>query len=50
MKNSPQMHNEMKLGFLYYTDDAETLNIRADPKTGKEITPKTRAAAANKFG
>jgi thiol-disulfide isomerase/thioredoxin/mono/diheme cytochrome c family protein len=35
--NGPQTHDEMMQGFLFYTDDAEHLDIRVDPKTGKEI-------------
>jgi hypothetical protein len=44
VKNGPQTHNEMMQGFFFYTDDAESLNIRVDPKTGKEITTDTRPA------
>ena len=47
VKNGPQTHNEMMQGFFFYTDDAESLNVRVDPKTGKEILPETKATAAN---
>ena len=30
-------HDEMMQGFFFYTADTENLNIRVDPKTGKEI-------------
>ena len=44
--NGPQTHDEMMQGFFFYTDDAEHLNIRVDPKTGKEIVKEqTRAGA-----
>ncbi len=36
VKNGPQTHNEMMQGFFFYTDDAENLDIRVDPKTGKQ--------------
>jgi thiol-disulfide isomerase/thioredoxin/mono/diheme cytochrome c family protein len=47
VKNGPQTHNEMMQGFFFYTDDSENLNVRVDPKTGKEITEEKQAAAAN---
>ncbi len=46
VRNGPQTHNEMMQGFFFYTDDAENLNVRVDPKTGKESTTETKAAAA----
>ena len=46
VKNGPQTHNEMMQGFFFYTDDAEHLNVRVDPKTGKEITTEARAVIA----
>jgi hypothetical protein len=33
----PQTHNEMMQGFFFYTDDSEHLDVRVDPKTGKEL-------------
>jgi mono/diheme cytochrome c family protein len=46
--NGPQTHDEMMQGFMFYTDDSENLNIRVDPKTGKEIPQEqTRASAGN---
>ena len=45
VKNGPQTHNEMMQGFFFYTDDTETLNVRVDPKTGKEITEEKQAAS-----
>lgn len=32
-----QTYQEMMQGFLFYTDDAENLNLKVDPKNGKEI-------------
>ena len=46
VKNGPQTHNEMMQGFFFYTDDAEHLNVRVDPKTGKEITTEACAVIA----
>ena len=44
--NGPQTHDEMMQGFFFYTDDTEHLDIRVDPKTGKEISKEqTRASA-----
>ena len=47
VKNGPQTHNEMMQGFFFYTDDSETLDVRVDPKTGKEIAAEAKATAAN---
>ena len=47
VKNGPQTHNEMMQGFFFYTDDTENLNVRVDPKTGKEITGEKQAASVN---
>ena len=33
-----QTVNEMMFGFVFYTDDAEALNLRVDPDTGRVIT------------
>ena len=44
MTNGPQTHDEMMQGFFFYTADDEHLDIRVDPKTGKEIAQEqTRA-------
>ncbi len=45
--NGPQTHDEMMQGFFFYTADNENLNIRVDPKTGKEIPQDQTRAAAN---
>ena len=45
--NGPQTHDEMMQGFFFYTDDSENLNVRVDPKTGKEIPQEQTRAAAN---
>ena len=45
--NGPQTHDEMMQGFFFYTADAESLDIRVDPKTGKEIKTETTQAAGN---
>jgi thiol-disulfide isomerase/thioredoxin len=37
VRNGPQTHDEMMQGFFFYTDDAEQLDVRVDPKTGVEI-------------
>jgi thiol-disulfide isomerase/thioredoxin/mono/diheme cytochrome c family protein len=34
VRNGPQTHNEMMYGFFFYTDAAEKLALRIDPKTG----------------
>jgi thiol-disulfide isomerase/thioredoxin len=34
VRNGPQTHHEMMVGFFFYTDAAERLNLRIDPKTG----------------
>jgi hypothetical protein len=42
--NGPQTHDEMMQGFFFYTANDEHLNLRIDPKTGKQITEEqTRA-------
>jgi thiol-disulfide isomerase/thioredoxin len=45
VRNGPQTHDEMMQGFLFYTDDSENLNLKIDPKTGKEIKEETKTAA-----
>jgi len=45
--NGPQTHDEMMQGFFFYTADNEHLNLRIDPKTGKEI-PQERTQADSK--
>jgi hypothetical protein len=37
VSNGPQTHDEMMQGFFFYTANDEKLNLRVDPKTGKEI-------------
>ncbi len=34
VRNGPQTHHEMMVGFFFYTDANEQLNLRIDPKTG----------------
>ena len=34
VRNGPQTHHEMMYGFFFYTDAAEQLGLRVDPKTG----------------
>ena len=46
IQNGPQTHDEMMQGFMFYTADEENLNLRVDPKTGKEIQAETKAASA----
>jgi thiol-disulfide isomerase/thioredoxin len=36
VRHGPQTHNEMMFGFFFYTDAAENLGLRIDPKTGTE--------------
>lgn len=38
IKEGPQTIDEMMQGFMFYTKDNETLNLKIDPKTGWEIT------------
>jgi thiol-disulfide isomerase/thioredoxin len=38
VKHGPQTYHEMMQGFFFYTDDAENLSVKVDPKTGWEIT------------
>ena len=35
----------MMQGFFFYTDDAESLNVQVDPKTGAEIKLEKKTAA-----
>ena len=37
VKYGPQTYHEMMQGFFFYTDNAEHLNLKVDPKNGKEI-------------
>jgi peroxiredoxin len=37
VRNGPQTFNEMMFGFFFYTDDAEDLDLRVDPKTGRAV-------------
>ena len=46
IRNGPQTHDEMMQGFMFYTDDSEHLNLKVDPKTGKEIKAETKTASA----
>lgn len=36
VRHGPQTHHEMMFGFFFYTDAAERLDLRVDPKTGVE--------------
>ncbi len=36
VRHGPQTHHEMMFGFFFYTDAAERLEVRIDPKTGAE--------------
>lgn len=38
IKEGPQTVDEMMQGFMFYTRNNETLNLKIDPKTGWEIT------------
>ena len=42
-----QTHDEMMQGFFFYTDNAENLNLKVDPKTGREIKAEKKTASAN---
>ena len=35
VRNGPQTHHEMMVGFFFYTHAAEKLNLTIDPKTGR---------------
>lgn len=37
VREGQQTHEEMMMGFFFYTDDAEELNLRTDPKTGRVL-------------
>lgn len=37
VKNGPQTFHEMMFGFFFYTDDSETLDVKVDQKTGREL-------------
>ena len=39
VRNGPQTYHEMMVGFFFYTDAAEQLNLRVDPKTGRAAKP-----------
>jgi thiol-disulfide isomerase/thioredoxin len=43
VRNGPQTHHEMMQGFFFYTDDAEHLNLKVDPKTGRAIRPEGKS-------
>ena len=40
----PQTFHEMMDGYIFYLDEAESLNIAVDPKTGQEISRTASAA------
>ncbi|HWB07553.1 MAG TPA: redoxin family protein [Verrucomicrobiales bacterium] len=46
VKYGPQTFHEMMQGFFFYTDDAEHLNLKVDPKNGKEIKDDAKSTAA----
>jgi hypothetical protein len=35
VREGQQTHEEMMMGFFFYTDDGEELNLRIDPATGR---------------
>ena len=37
VREGPQTKDEMMIGFFFYTDDSEDLNLRINPKTGRII-------------
>jgi hypothetical protein len=37
VREGQQTHEEMMMGFFFYTDDGEHLNLRTDPKTGRVL-------------
>ncbi|MFO0851154.1 MAG: redoxin family protein [Gemmataceae bacterium] len=39
VRNGPQTHHEMMVGFFFYTDTNERLGLTVDPKTGRAVTP-----------
>lgn len=39
VRNGPQTHHEMMVGFFFYTDADERLGLAVDPKTGRAVTP-----------
>lgn len=39
VRNGPQTHHEMMIGFFFFTEADEKLNLRVDPKTGTEMRP-----------
>jgi thiol-disulfide isomerase/thioredoxin len=41
VKYGAQTFDEMLFGFFFYTDDAEDLNLRVDPKTGRAASSPT---------
>ena len=45
VKYGAQTYDEMMQGFFFYTDDAESLNVLVDPKTGREIKQTPRGQA-----
>jgi peroxiredoxin len=47
VRYGPQTREEMMIGFFFYTDDSEDLNLRIDPKTGRAIEESRHASAAN---
>ncbi len=47
VRYGPQTHHEMMQGFFFYTDDAEDLNLKVDPKTGRVIAGAKEAPAIN---
>jgi peroxiredoxin len=46
VKHGPQTFHEMMQGFFFYTNNAETLNIKVDPKTGVEIKDEEKKTAS----
>ena len=36
----PQTHHEMMIGFLFYTEDEQVLDLRVDPANGRALAPR----------
>jgi len=39
VRNGPQTYHEMMVGFFFYTDASEKMNLHVDPKTGHVVRP-----------
>jgi hypothetical protein len=47
VKYGPQTYHEMMQGFFFYTDNAEHLNLKVDPKNGREIKEEEKPKAVS---